>query len=304
MHAVGAGHARVATLLLGRGADPDVRTPTSGATALGLAATRGDTGIVKLLLAKGADTEARESSFGMTPLAVAAFKGHLETVRALLAAGANPSATDRDGLTPLAIATAADNAGVAELLADAQPRHPHSGAGLFLRTAAFAPPAGWALADPFTDQTPFFSGSSLLRAIGGPEGTRRALLRAPNEIGAQAFIIRGPRAGWLPLLRAELGELGTHPLVTQRPIETVQTADGLGVVVSTSRMRPGLIAGADTTWVLAALTFGDEILIIDAGGPSETFRPETILDAIAALDLRRDLGIEAGPPVVASGPAL
>ena len=298
MQAAAAGHREVAAHLLAHFADPDRRTTESGASALGLAAARGDADMVALLLAEGADPQTREERLGMTPLGVAAFKGHLETVRALLAAGADPGAADRDGRTPHALAVAFGHDAVAAALAEARPRHVHTGSGLFRRAATFAPPAGWVLADPFTDQTPFFLGSASLRHSGGPAGTRRALLRAPNEIGAQAFLIRGPAAEWMPLLRAELEELERHPLVEQQPVADLVTADGARLVVSVSRMHEGLVSGDDMTWLLAALRLGDEVLIVDAGGPTETFPLETIVAAVASLDLGRDLGIETATRAV------
>jgi ankyrin repeat protein len=296
MHAVAGGHRAIVTHLLAEGADPNKHTRDSGATALGLAAVRGDADTVALLLVSGADAEVRERSFGMTPLAVAAFKGHLEVARALVERGADTASVDRDGQTPLAIARAHGNAAVAQFLADASVEHvTHDGTGVFRREATFEPPRGWVLADPFTDKTPFFLGRSRLRNRGGPAGTRRALLRAPKEIGAQAFLVLGPRVDWWPLLRAELQELETHPLVQARPLEPIRTADDRSLSGRVFRMQEGVLSGEDVTYLLATVEVDDVILIVDAGGPTDGFPLQTIVTSLASLDLTRDLGIGAGP---------
>jgi ankyrin repeat protein len=79
-------------LLLGRGADPNVKSPT-GTTALMLAT--GDAAKVKALLDKGAQANAR-SVTGRTALLIAASRGRSgAVVKLLLAAGADPNAKDQ-----------------------------------------------------------------------------------------------------------------------------------------------------------------------------------------------------------------
>ncbi len=303
LQAAAGGHRDVAAYLLARGANPDSSTTQSGATPLGVSAARGDAPMVALLLGYGASTEVRESAFGLTPLAVAAFKGHLEVARLLLQAGADVSAVDRDDQTPLAIATTHGHQRVRTLLASAQPKRArHDGTGLFRRQASFQPPPGWVLADPFTRRTPFFPATATLSTVGDPAGTRRALLRGSNESGSQAFLLCGPAKAWADTLRTEIEELASHPLVEEHPVREVRTADDVRVVVREFRMFPGLIGGDDTTYVLASVVVGGEVLVLDAGGPTETFSPEVVLEIVTALDLSRDLGLVRDVRPVVSRP--
>ena len=54
-----------------------------------------------MLLAAGTN---RNDKDGLTPLHVATENGHAEVIKMLLAAGANKDAADKDGCTPLYIA--------------------------------------------------------------------------------------------------------------------------------------------------------------------------------------------------------
>lgn len=110
------------TLLLERGADPDL-ADSGGDTALHAACARaaGDEegaqaaqlAIVEALLAAGADAGARNQN-GTTPLHLAAFHGG--QVERLLEAGADPFAESYEGLTPFDQAVRQDQTEVARLL--------------------------------------------------------------------------------------------------------------------------------------------------------------------------------------------
>ncbi|MGO1977184.1 ankyrin repeat domain-containing protein, partial [Brachybacterium tyrofermentans] len=75
--AAAAGRADAIERCLGHGFGIDARTP-AGLTALHEAGVRGDTGIVTLLLSRGADPELRDPQHGATPGGWAAHGGHDE----------------------------------------------------------------------------------------------------------------------------------------------------------------------------------------------------------------------------------
>lgn len=107
--------AKVATLLLGRGATVDA-ADAQGGTPLHAAAARGALPLVKLLLEKGADPSHADKN-GMTPLMwAAAVEDGEKLVAALLEKGADASAVNKDGLGALAIARANGNAASVALL--------------------------------------------------------------------------------------------------------------------------------------------------------------------------------------------
>jgi ankyrin repeat protein len=89
-------HAEVAELLLDQGADI-CATNGRGDTALHVAATAGFARVAAILLARGAAVEAVCPGDGDTPLHRAAAAGHAEVVRLLVAAGANVAAKNAQG---------------------------------------------------------------------------------------------------------------------------------------------------------------------------------------------------------------
>ena len=87
-HAADQGQADLARLLLGAGADPNLKDE-EGKTSLGLAAYSGHQEVAGLLLAGGADPNVKDM-FGKTPLQLAGEQGHTELQRLLLSQGADP----------------------------------------------------------------------------------------------------------------------------------------------------------------------------------------------------------------------
>jgi uncharacterized protein len=96
------GHLRAVSLLLERGADPNVTT-TDGYSALHASAYIGDTEISKRLIAAGARVDAVMDSGG-TPLWIAARHNHLGVITVLLQAGADRDLAPSGGRKPIEIA--------------------------------------------------------------------------------------------------------------------------------------------------------------------------------------------------------
>ncbi len=107
-------------LALDLGNRADLITSPYDGTALIAAAHLGHQEVVRRLIAGGAPLD-HVNNLGWTALIEAVVLGdggpdHVETVRALVAAGADKAIPDRDGVTPLAHATARGFAEISELL--------------------------------------------------------------------------------------------------------------------------------------------------------------------------------------------
>jgi ankyrin repeat protein len=116
------GDAEVVTLLLARGANPNVQRNGKAAAPVSHSVMGGNTKVLDLLLKAKACVDTPVAT--RSPLQDAAADGKNEFVVKLLAAGANPNATDSKGFTPLFSAVRAKNVKAVELLlkagADAQ----------------------------------------------------------------------------------------------------------------------------------------------------------------------------------------
>jgi ankyrin repeat protein len=118
MWAAAGGHADIAELLVGHGAEIGAATSASadrvpnscricawkpspgGFTALMFAARSGSTETVARLLEAGADLDGATAEYG-SPLVIAAASGHEQLSLYLLAAGADPDSADENGVTAL-----------------------------------------------------------------------------------------------------------------------------------------------------------------------------------------------------------
>jgi hypothetical protein len=89
--------------LLDAGADPN-QIGLDGDTVVHLAALANDDRYLTILLAKGANPNVAHGDTGATPLRSALMGERIEQFRALLAAGADPDRPDRMGNTPLHVA--------------------------------------------------------------------------------------------------------------------------------------------------------------------------------------------------------
>ncbi len=100
MWAISERHSAVADELVKRGADVHARS-NGGSTALMFAAQQGDADSARILLAAGARANDRIERNGQTPLIIASAMGHEAVAVQLLEAGADPDAVDRIGFSSL-----------------------------------------------------------------------------------------------------------------------------------------------------------------------------------------------------------
>jgi cytohesin len=284
--------------LLEAGADPEARS-AQGETPLMIAAVKGHGAVTRRLLAAGADPEATTSA-GVTALLIAAAQGHGEVVRELLAGGANPFAENPGGLDAARKARDGGHAELAALLEESKRSRAAAPSDRWHRLAAVAGqalvPAGWSVADPFTDATPYWPGATALS--GGSArlvGLERALVRSPAERRSQVFLLRAPIASLDAWLRSGVSDLedGTASI---RERKRITAADGTPFEYVVARMPPGLLAGEDLTYVVAYAAAPPDLVVVDAGGPTGSFATEEIERFVRSLTpagerrARRDVG--------------
>jgi ankyrin repeat protein len=110
------GHAKVAELLLGRGADATARSRNpNGNTPLHAALAGNHKIVAGLLIGGGADLNAADAA-GWRPLHMAAFNNNLDSMKQLIAQGADVHGQNREGLTAYALAQQKNHNEAAALL--------------------------------------------------------------------------------------------------------------------------------------------------------------------------------------------
>lgn len=97
------GQVKVVALLLGKGADVNLKSTKNKRSPLHYAVWKGHTEVAKMLLEAGADLESKEID-GETPLHYAAASGELSAVKLLVAKGARVDYVSKIGTTPLSYA--------------------------------------------------------------------------------------------------------------------------------------------------------------------------------------------------------
>jgi ankyrin repeat protein len=110
------GHAKIAEVLIARGADVRVRSHNANAnTPLHAALAGNHKMVVGLLLGAGADVNAADAG-GWRSLHLAAANSNLEVMKLLIAQGADVNAPNGEGLTPYALAQQKNQREAAALL--------------------------------------------------------------------------------------------------------------------------------------------------------------------------------------------
>jgi hypothetical protein len=147
-------------------------------------------------------------------------------------------------------------------------------------------PDDWTIADPFTDQTPHFPSASFIGVGTAPfaRRTTRALVRSPNDLGSQIFIVRdGDYARWRAHVLSRVD--GPQPLLQVTDEGVIETLDGVAVEYLVLRQEAGLLAGEDLTHLVAHTEPPHAFLFVDAGGPTGSFDPEVAKHFVATLSL-------------------
>ncbi len=106
------GSAKMADLLLGRGADANVAT-SLGVTPLMMAAASGSVDAIKTLAAHGGNVNAGENTYGQTPLMFAAATGQPAAIEALIELGAKTTSATKSRMPPARPPRGAPPAGTA-----------------------------------------------------------------------------------------------------------------------------------------------------------------------------------------------
>ncbi|XP_072049635.1 uncharacterized protein [Amphiura filiformis] len=105
---------------LDKGEDPNTMDK-SGFAPLHYACRNGHKEITSMLLQKGANPNVQTRSGGATPLHRAAYAGHIDIIECLLSHGATPSLCDEDGKSPLHKAAERGHTNICKRLLEADP---------------------------------------------------------------------------------------------------------------------------------------------------------------------------------------
>lgn len=186
--AAGNGDVTVVSQLLAAGAEVDA--PSSGRTALDLAAHAGHTDTVRVLLAAGADPGQQAGEYGeSTPLCLASMYGHTAVVGVLLEAGAPTGAQGRLGGVPLVLAATA-----------MEPGHPRT-VDLLLRHGADIDglmkgktPLEWAAAFGQVHMVRHLLARGATPTAKALSEVREGAQRSPKAAGKYALIVEALRA--------------------------------------------------------------------------------------------------------------
>jgi ankyrin repeat protein len=111
----GFGNAECVQILIDNGAELETLGTATGYTPLVWASGFGDPNSIPILIEAGANLEVRDSVDAATPLMHAARTGKIEGMKSLIEAGANVNVKDRNGKTPLIVASEHSSGTVAKI---------------------------------------------------------------------------------------------------------------------------------------------------------------------------------------------
>jgi cytohesin len=259
LHAVEGGHAEAVLLLLQHGADPDRRTRTTGAFAIGLAAAHGDVESTRHLIAAGADLERRDLQQHMSSLAAASLKGHADVVQLLLEAGADPATRDGEGNTPLMAAANGGHVAVMEQLL-AHGADPDTRGGRGVTALMFAALTGQAeavdvLLEGGADPTLETEGRYSAVRAARQEGHDRIAATLEDAIERRSTGIPGARrwarfARYGDAYRTPLGWTAVDPLTTEARFGEVFSILGIDPAEGPRTRRALLLDAASESQIL------------------------------------------------------
>ncbi len=328
--AAGTGNTESLRLLLEAGADTEARETVGEMTPLGIAAFKGQTEAARMLAESGSNLEVEDKN-EYTPLMVATHEGHISVVEALIEIGADPNHRSAGGATALFYAAYLGRAEICQRLIDAgadvnartdkgytpyytakdeghiavasalvkagaRPRGllSRSWKAVSNRSTAYHAGPGWQAIDPFTSATNMAPDLSLLSNDLDSESelTRRALLRRESD-GAQMAVIIGNGLEWMLRVTADVESIDARPWIEEGDFD-IATADGVPIGGVVGRLPARAPTEPERRHVLAVTEVGPLVLIIDAGGPAETFSKDDMIEFIR--------GFEFGAP--GSGPQI
>lgn len=141
----------------------------------------------------------------------------------------------------------------------------------------------WRVEDPLTAATP---GLDVRWSMGWPE--RRSVHGAAffSVAGTQVTVFVGEKSKLEPLAVDALATYAGNVMIERAPAETWTTKDGVELRVERAHYRPGPLAGADTTMLLAFGGRGRRFILVNAGGEGET-SPAAVRGLLAQLTLGR-----------------
>ena len=144
-------------------------------------------------------------------------------------------------------------------------------------------PTGWTCADPFTTATPFWS--HLWYHDSPTYTTRLALLQSPAADQYQFMLMLGEKTELKAFFDKYAGKYDTDVLLKEAFRDTVKTVDGTAVDIRGVHIGPGVLAGEDVTYLLGYAEVGDQAFLLNAGGLTRGYKPETYRSIVQSLVL-------------------
>lgn len=137
-------------------------------------------------------------------------------------------------------------------------------------------PEGWQRFDPFTSATPWFAQTWFHELP--PRTCRTTLLRSPDR-RFEVFLIVGRSGDLVGLIERARTRYDDRTGARVDELPPLSTADGLTVTLDRAT-----VAGVGTA-LLGIGERGDDLFVLNAGGPTESFELETVRHLIRQLRL-------------------